>query len=143
MQSSSSSCYWSVPYTQNENLAKDLQSPVFLGLFFICNLAILPLICKVFEKTKIYFYWDWRDEKLANSSILLLSWFQKWGSFGEMQSQLVCFHISQCLKITKKSLIQHCERSELRLHFQSTKVHKKCQKWSILASFENLKLSVK
>ena len=87
---------------QNENLAKDLQRPFFLGLFVICNVAILPLICKVFEKTKIYFYWDWQDEKLANSSILLLSWFQKWGSFGEMQSQLVCFHISQCLKITKK-----------------------------------------
>ena len=24
---------------------------------------------------------------------------------------------SQCLKIAKKSRIQHCERSELRLHF--------------------------
>ena len=30
--------------------------------------------------------------------------------------------VSRCLKI-KKSLIQHCERSELRLHFESTKVH--------------------
>ena len=27
------------------------------------------------------------------------------------------FH-AQCLKIIKKSLIQHCERSELRLHFE-------------------------
>ena len=35
----------------------------------------------------------------------------------------------------RKSLIQHCERSELRLHFERTKVNKKCQKWSILASF--------
>ena len=35
----------------------------------------------------------------------------------------------------RKSLIQHCERSELRLHFEWTKVHYKCQKWSILASF--------
>ena len=26
----------------------------------------------------------------------------------------------------RKSLIQHCEQSELRLHFQWTKVHKKC-----------------
>ena len=34
-----------------------------------------------------------------------------------------------------KSRIQHCERSELRLHFEWTKVHLKCQKWSILASF--------
>ena len=28
----------------------------------------------------------------------------------------------------RKSLIQHCERSELRLHYEWTKVHKKCQK---------------
>ena len=34
-----------------------------------------------------------------------------------------------------KSRIQHCERRELRLHFQGTKVHQKCQKQSILASF--------
>ena len=30
---------------------------------------------------------------------------------------------SRCLKITTKSLIQHCERSELRLHFEWTKVN--------------------
>ena len=35
----------------------------------------------------------------------------------------------------RKSLVQHCERSELRLHFEWTKVNKKCQKLSILASF--------
>ena len=35
----------------------------------------------------------------------------------------------------RKSLIQHCERSELRLHFEWTKAHEKCQKWSILGSF--------
>ena len=34
-----------------------------------------------------------------------------------------------------KSRIQHCERNELRLHFEWTKVNKKCQKWSILTSF--------
>ena len=34
----------------------------------------------------------------------------------------------------RKSLIQHCERSELRLHFEWTKVNWKCQKWSILAT---------
>ena len=43
----------------------------------------------------------------------------------------------------RKSLIQHCERSELRLHFEWTKVNQKCQKWLNLASFENLKLPVK
>ena len=35
----------------------------------------------------------------------------------------------------RKSLIQNCERSELRLHFEWTQVHWKCQKWSIFASF--------
>ena len=34
----------------------------------------------------------------------------------------------------RKSLIQHCQRSELRLHFEWTKVNWKCQKWSILTS---------
>ena len=29
----------------------------------------------------------------------------------------------QCLKITGKSLIQHCERSEVRLHFNWPKVN--------------------
>ena len=42
---------------------------------------------------------------------------------------------TQCLKITEKSLIQHCERSELRLHFEWTKVSYKYQKWWIFASF--------
>ena len=43
---------------------------------------------------------------------------------------------SQCLKITKNCLIlQHCERSELRLHFEWTKGNQKGQKMSILASF--------
>ena len=35
----------------------------------------------------------------------------------------------------RKSLIQDCERSELRLHFEWTKVNEKCQKCSILACF--------
>ena len=35
----------------------------------------------------------------------------------------------------RKRLIQHCERSELRLHFKWTKVYQKCQKGSILARF--------
>ena len=35
----------------------------------------------------------------------------------------------------RKSLIQHYERSELRLYFEWTKVNQKCQKWSNLASF--------
>ena len=35
----------------------------------------------------------------------------------------------------RKSLVQRCERSELCLHFERTKVNLKGQKWSIFASF--------
>ena len=41
----------------------------------------------------------------------------------------------------RKSRIQHCERSELRFHFEWTAVHTKCQKWSLLASFWKLEAS--
>ena len=36
-----------------------------------------------------------------------------------------------------KSLIQNCERSEQRLHFEWTKVDLKCQKWRVI---ENLNM---
>ena len=42
----------------------------------------------------------------------------------------------------RKSLIQYCERSELHLHFEWTKVNQKCQKWSILRFFENATICV-
>ena len=38
----------------------------------------------------------------------------------------VQMQVAWCLKITEKSLIQHGERSELRLHFEWTKVNWKC-----------------
>ena len=38
-------------------------------------------------------------------------------------------------------LIQHCERSELFLHFERTKVHLKNVKKNVI--FENLKLTIK
>ena len=41
-----------------------------------------------------------------------------------------------------KSLILHCERSELRLHFEWTKVHQNCPKYSIWR-FKKIKLEVK
>ena len=36
--------------------------------------------------------------------------------------------LSQVSENHRKSLIQHCERSELRLHFEWPKVDEKCQK---------------
>ena len=46
-------------------------------------------------------------------------------------------HWSKVFENHRKSLIQHCERSEIRLHFEWKKVDRKCQKWSILVSFRN------
>ena len=41
----------------------------------------------------------------------------------DLKHQLLFWWLAQCLKITEKGLIQHCERSELRLHFEWTKVN--------------------
>ena len=43
----------------------------------------------------------------------------------------------------RKSLVQHCERSELRLHIDNTKVNKNAQNGQLWPVFENLKLAVK
>ena len=55
-------------------------------------------------------------------------------TFFKREDTILCLHIytgiditPQCLKMAKKSRIQHCERSELRLHFEWTKVHEKSQ----------------
>ena len=54
------------------------------------------------------------------------------------------FYIHTVFENHRKSIIQHCERSELRLHFEWTKVNKKWKEnrpfWRV---FENLKLAVK
>ena len=42
--------------------------------------------------------------------------------------------MARCLK-TEKSLIQDCERGEVALHFEWTKVHKKCQNGQFLQGF--------
>ena len=45
------------------------------------------------------------------------------------------YFLSTVFENHRKSLIQHCERSELRLRFEWTKVNQKCPKLSIFASF--------
>ena len=42
-----------------------------------------------------------------------------------------------------KSRIQHCERSELRLHIDNAKVNKNAQNGQLWPVFENLKLAFK
>ena len=46
-------------------------------------------------------------------------------------------------KSSKKRRIQHCERSELHLHIECTKVHEKYPKYSISASFWKPDIMVK
>ena len=41
----------------------------------------------------------------------------------EKQIPQSAFQDLQCLKMAQKSRIQYCERSELRLHFEWTKVY--------------------
>ena len=43
----------------------------------------------------------------------------------------------------RKSLIQHCERSELCLHFEWTKVNQNAKNGQFWRVFEKLKLAVK
>ena len=50
---------------------------------------------------------------------------------------------TRCLKITEKVSFNIWERSELRLHFDWTKVNQKCQNGHFWRVFENLKLVVK
>ena len=49
-------------------------------------------------------------------------------------------HKCTVFEIHRKSLIQHCERSELRLHFELIEIAKNRQFWQV---FENTKLAVK
>ena len=56
-------------------------------------------------------------------------------SYGNCRTPLAHFTIHMQNKITNvtvcengpKSRIQYCERSELRLHYEWTKIHQKCQ----------------
>ena len=67
-----------------------------------------------------------------------LSPFGKWLSTIRLTKVLASQEKSYFCTVFKncqKSRIQYCERSELRLHFEWTKVNQKRRKWSILASF--------
>ena len=41
----------------------------------------------------------------------------------KMQSKITSYYVFMVFENHRKSLIQHCERSELRLHLEWTKVH--------------------
>ena len=71
---------------------------------------------KVYQNADLYMSNVWSDSAAAYVTVKDLS----------VISTNPTSKISQCLKIAKKSrILQHCERSELRLHFKRTKV----QKW--------------
>ena len=61
-------------------------------------------------------------------------------------AQILKIKSMKCLTVFenhRESLIQNCERSELRLHFECTKVNKNTKNGSFWRVFENLKLAVK
>ena len=61
--------------------------------------------------------------------------FASWHSLDFQATLLLHLRAATVFENHRKSLIQHCERNELHIHFEWTKVNLKCQKKSILASF--------
>ena len=69
------------------------------------------------------------NSQIAKLLFLLSISFQLLTNGIDQKSLLIFWFLSsQWLKIRENGLIQHCERSELRFHFEWTKVHWKCQK---------------
>ena len=66
---------------------------------------------KVYQNADLYMSNVWSDSAAAYVTVKDLS----------VISTNPTSKISQCLKIAQKSRILHCERSELRLHFERTK----------------------
>ena len=79
---------------------------------------------------------DGTIKKIIYSSIeeyFAMAIFEQIKDSPKVSDEKVQIHITTVFENHRKSLIQCCERSELRLHFERTKVHGKYQKWSILA----------
>ena len=60
-----------------------------------------------------------------------------------LKMKILQIHFDTMFENLPKSRIQHCERSELRLHFECTKVDKNAKNGQFRRVFENLKLAVK
>ena len=75
----------------------------------------------------------------------LAQWFEKKLRNIQFKNQFKNQNFSEtrCLKNTEKSLIQHCERSELLLHFKWTKVYQNAKNGPFWRVFEKLKLKAK
>ena len=97
------------------------RNPAWSQSYLIINTFSIIFVCssirvQILREKCIYSY---------DYYFTVYSWFTTWNKSTVVENQ-------------RKSLIQriqHCERSELRLHFEWTKVNQKCQKLSILASF--------
>ena len=57
--------------------------------------------------------------------------------------QIPTLNVSTVFENHRKSLIQHCERSELRLHLSGQELIKNAKNGPFWRVFENLKLAVK
>ena len=62
------------------------------------------------------------------------------GIFDRPLTHVIMMIMTTVFENHSKSRIQHCERSELRLHFEWTKVHQKCKKMVHEATFQTVLL---
>ena len=98
----------------------------------IANFSYCVLLCLVTGKAHLWTMKDKHCGELMNYfwCCFLLPSTNSWEKIGDFLNKLSICKVtnSQCLKILKKVAFNICERSELRLHFEWTKVHEKCQK---------------
>ena len=102
----------------------------FLVIFTYCvcsNVLIVHLHCTTKNSNET----NLANEESCWQQKIWIS--KKWKN--KRGSRLFVYLICTVFENHRKSLIHHCELSELRLHFEWTKVDSKCQNWSILASF--------
>ena len=92
-------------------------------------------------------HWPWSESKIRwkdelTQELLLAAYLEFCSS-----SNFLCASIPSTTIMVfenhRKSLIQHCERSEQCLHFEGTKVAKNAKNGLFWRVFENLKLAVK
>ena len=111
---------------QHQNCVKLCFHEFFDTIFFMSNQSCqAPKQCKTIVFSRFFFNFNFYEWMLG-----ITSFFVFWAVVFKLDrsSKTRSFQINvqcspRCLKITEKGLIQHCERSELRLHFESTTVH--------------------
>ena len=109
--------------------------------FALRRVVTLLLVLKSLERGSRWCFRTSKPRRQVLLPFLLLfvfvdSWKKHEYSLGKKRGPNYLAKLSTLVKNLRKSRIQHCERSELHLHFKWTKVPQKRQNWSILASFQ-------